>query len=59
MIEISPGWNRCWTVMCLNYRSVDFPDIDICQHRTDEQFSVVIADQVLEHVQRPGGGGDL
>ncbi|MBZ9962821.1 class I SAM-dependent methyltransferase [Mesorhizobium sp. BR1-1-2] len=53
VIEISPGWNRYWKAMCPNYRSVDFPDFDICKDRTDEQYSIVIADQVLEHVQRP------
>lgn len=37
----------------LHYTSVDFPDFDICKDRTDRQYSVVIADQVLEHVQRP------
>jgi len=53
VIEISPGWNRYWRAMCPNYRSVDFPAFDICKDRTEEQYSIVIADQVLEHVQRP------
>ncbi|TGV50903.1 class I SAM-dependent methyltransferase, partial [Mesorhizobium sp. M2D.F.Ca.ET.160.01.1.1] len=53
VIEISPGWNRYWRAMCPNYRSVDFPDFDICRDRTEEQYSLVIADQVLEHVRRP------
>ena len=53
VIEISPGWNRTWRAMCPNYRSVEFPDFDICRDRTEEQYSIVIADQVLEHVQRP------
>lgn len=50
VIEISPGWNRYWRALCPNYRSVDFPDFDICKDRTQEQYSIVIADQVLEHV---------
>ena len=53
MIEISPGWNRYWRALCPNYRSVEFPEFDICRDRTEEQYSIVIADQVLEHVQRP------
>lgn len=53
VIEISPGWNRYWRALCPDYRSVDFPEFDICKDRTDEQYSIVIADQVLEHVQRP------
>nr|WP_306440422.1 methyltransferase domain-containing protein [Mesorhizobium sp. SARCC-RB16n] len=53
MIEISPGWNRYWRALCPDYRSVDFPKFDICKDRTDEQYSIVIADQVLEHVQCP------
>lgn len=32
---------------------VDFPDFDICKDRTGEQYSIVIANQVLEQVQRP------
>ena len=48
VIEISPGWNRTWLAMCPNYRSDDFPAFDICKDRAE-----VIADQVLEHVQRP------
>jgi len=53
VIEISPGWNRYWRALCPDYRSVDYPDFDICRDRTDDQYSIVIADQVLEHVQRP------
>ncbi|WP_348642346.1 hypothetical protein [Mesorhizobium sp. B2-3-11] len=48
LIEISPGWNRYWRALCLHYRSVDFPDFDICTDRTDQQYSMVIADQVRE-----------
>lgn len=47
MIEISPGWNRYWRTLCPNYRSVDFPEFDIRRDRTEEQYSIVIADQVL------------
>lgn len=39
--------------MCSDYRSVDFPKFDICKDRTDRQYAIVIADQVLELVQRP------
>lgn len=52
VIEISPGCSRYWRTMCSNYRSVDFPAFDICRDRTDEQYYIVIAAQVLEHVRR-------
>lgn len=54
VLEVSPGWNSHWrTVARGPYRSVDFPEFDVCQHKLEERFDVVIADQVLEHVPRP------
>lgn len=54
LLEISPGWNSHWkTVSKGSYRSVEFPDFDICKDRLTETFDAVIADQVLEHVPRP------
>ena len=62
VIEISPGWNRYWRALCPNYRSVDFPEFDICRDRTEEQYSIVIADR-RQHpfhgeAWRLGDGGD-
>jgi SAM-dependent methyltransferase len=54
ILEISPGWNSMWgNLPARSYRSVDFPDFDICKDTLPEQFDLVIADQVLEHVARP------
>jgi hypothetical protein len=53
VLEISPGWNSYWKSRCREYRSVDYPEFDICQTALDERFGVVIADQVLEHVREP------
>ena len=54
ILEISPGWNTMWkSVSSKSYRGVDFPDFDICKDRLSEQFDIVIADQVLEHVAQP------
>lgn len=53
VLEISPGWNTYWKQRCNNYRAVDYPDFDICRHSLAEQFDIVIADQILEHVLRP------
>jgi SAM-dependent methyltransferase len=37
-----------------SYRTVQYPDYDICEGPLDhEQFDVVIAEQVFEHVLRP------
>lgn len=53
VLEISPGWNSCWKSRCANYRSVDYPEFDICEAPLRERFDIVIADQVLEHVREP------
>jgi SAM-dependent methyltransferase len=54
ILEISPGWNSMWArVPSKSYRSVDFPAFDIAKNALAEQFDVVIADQVLEHVSKP------
>ncbi|MFW8696405.1 SAM-dependent methyltransferase, partial [Mesorhizobium japonicum] len=53
VIEISQGWNRNWRAICPNYSSVDFPAFDIFRDRSEEQYSIVISDDVLEHVLRP------
>lgn len=39
--------------MCTDYHSAEYPEFDICTDRLDDQFQIVIADQVLEHVRRP------
>jgi SAM-dependent methyltransferase len=55
VLEVSPGWNTHWKTFVGNdrYRSVDFPDFDICRDALPDRFEVVIADQVLEHCRRP------
>jgi SAM-dependent methyltransferase len=54
VLEISPGWNDMWKRLpARSYRSVDYPDFDICKDALPEEFDIVIADQVLEHVAQP------
>lgn len=36
-----------------SHRSVDFPEFDVCQDRLEQQFDLVIAEQVFEHVPYP------
>lgn len=36
-----------------NYRSVNFPDFDICKKPLAEKFDLVIAEQVFEHIRYP------
>jgi hypothetical protein len=36
-----------------SHRSVDYPAFDICTHRTQSYYDLIIAEQVLEHVRRP------
>lgn len=53
VLEISPGWNPYWKHRCWYYRSVNHDTLDICKDRLPEQFDIVIADQVLEHLPHP------
>lgn len=54
VFEVSPGWNRYWRDRCApNYHFANFPEFDIAREATKEQFDIVIADQVLEHVLDP------
>lgn len=54
VLEISPGWNEMWRRLpCRSYRSVDYPEFDICRQVLDRSFHIIVADQVLEHVADP------
>ena len=35
------------------YRSVDFPDYDLCAGALDEKFDIIIVEQVFEHLLWP------
>jgi hypothetical protein len=35
------------------YRSVEFPAYDVCSHVLDDQFDIIIAEQVFEHLLWP------
>ena len=35
------------------YRSVDFPDYDLCSGALDEKFDIIIVEQVFEHLLWP------
>jgi len=50
-ISAGPHWRRA-----LNFRSftgTDYPTFDICEHTLPQQFDVIIADQVFEHLRWP------
>ena len=36
-----------------SYRSVDFPDYDLCSGALDEKFDIIIVEQVFEHLLWP------
>lgn len=36
------------------YKTVDYPDFDICKDSLPEEFDVVLAEQVWEHLPYPG-----
>ncbi len=39
------------------YQSVQFPEFDISNQRLEEQFDLIIAEQVFEHIQKPYKAG--
>ena len=51
-LEISAGLH--WrTLPFRTFREANYPDFDICKDRLNEQFDIVIADQVFEHLLWP------
>jgi hypothetical protein len=56
VLEISAGatWRE---VPFRSYRAMDFPQYDICRDTLPEQFDLIIADQVFEHLLWPYGPG--
>lgn len=51
-LEIAPG--HYWRQLPFrSYRTVSFPDFDICRDVLSERFDLIIADQVFEHVRTP------
>lgn len=53
-LEVSPGGRGTWkNIGHRSYRSVDYPDFDLCRMTLDERFDLVIADNVFEHLQHP------
>lgn len=51
-LEISAGWQ--WrTLPFKSFREANFPEYDVCDGPLPEQFDLVIADQVFEHLLWP------
>ena len=36
-----------------SYRTVHYPEFDICRDKLDERFDLIIAEQIFEHLLRP------
>jgi SAM-dependent methyltransferase len=55
VLEISPGGpNSPWRALRFReYVGADYPDFDICRDSLDQQFDLIIADQVFEHLLWP------
>jgi SAM-dependent methyltransferase len=53
VLEISggPQWKRAFKFG--SYTATQFPEFDICSEALDQQFDIVIADQVFEHLPWP------
>jgi len=53
-LEISGADNVFWeSIGFKSYRATQYPEFDICQEALKEQFDVIIADQVFEHLLWP------
>ncbi len=52
VLEISPGqhWQK---LPFKSYLGLDYPEFDICQQKLNQQFDLIIADQVWEHLLWP------
>jgi SAM-dependent methyltransferase len=51
-LEISAGWkwrDRAWG----SFTEMNWPEHDICVDKIDQQFDVIIADNVFEHLKYP------
>lgn len=53
VLEISGGvqWRREFAFR--SYQSTEYPGFDICSETMDQQFDLIIADQVFEHLKWP------
>lgn len=52
VLEIS-GASWQWLGDRCDYRSVSFPDYDVCRAPLEERFDLIIAEQVFEHLAYP------
>jgi SAM-dependent methyltransferase len=53
-LEISGADNVLWqSIGFKSYRATPYPGFDICQEALKEQFDVIIADQIFEHLLWP------
>jgi SAM-dependent methyltransferase len=57
VLEISAGpqWKRAFAFR--SFTETQFPDFDICSQTLDQQFDLIIADQVFEHLPWPHRAG--
>jgi SAM-dependent methyltransferase len=54
-ISAGPQWARQFQFR--SYSETQFPDFDICLQRLDQQFDLIIADQIFEHLPWPNRAG--
>jgi len=54
-IGAGPNWQKAFAFK--TYSATQYPDFDICSQTLDRQFDLIIADQVLEHVEWPYRAG--
>lgn len=53
MLEVSPARDSLWRKYSKTYQEVHYPDFNVCTDRLEARFDIVLADQVLEHVDDP------
>lgn len=57
-LEVSPGTRSTWTNMGFkSYTATNYPEFDICTMTTTQQYDIIIADNVFEHLEFPVHAG--
>ena len=53
VLEISGGEYWRENLSFKNYKSLNYPEFDICLNKTEDKFDLIIADNIWEHLKFP------
>lgn len=54
-LEVCEISGSCWSDIFRwkGYKSLDYPDFDVCKDSFDKKYDLIIAEQVFEHIRSP------